>query len=53
VADMVKEGQDLGHVADFEGNLLQPISAPTAGAVLFCVSSLAMNKGDPLLAIGA
>jgi predicted deacylase len=53
VADMVREGQDLGYVADFEGNVLQAISAPTAGAVLFLVSSLAMNKGDPLLAIGA
>jgi predicted deacylase len=53
VADMVSEGQDLGYVADFEGNVLQSISAPTAGAVLFLVSSLAMNKGDPLLAIGA
>lgn len=53
VAEMVREGQDLGHVADFEGNVLQSISAPLAGAVLFLVSSLAMNKGDPLLAIGA
>jgi predicted deacylase len=53
VADIVSEGQDLGYVADFEGNVLQPISAPNAGAVLFLVSSLAMNKGDPLLAIGA
>lgn len=53
VADMVREGQDLGHVADFEGNVLQEMPAPVSGAVLFCVSSLAMNKGDPLLAIGA
>ncbi len=53
VAEMVSEGQDLGYVADFEGNVLQSIKAPVAGAVLFLVSSLAMNKGDPLLAIGA
>jgi predicted deacylase len=53
VSDMVKQGQDLGYVADFEGNVLQSISAPLAGAVLFLVSSLAMNKGDPLLSIGA
>jgi uncharacterized protein len=53
VAEMVREGQDLGYVADLNGNVLQPISAPVAGAVLFLVSSLAMNKGDPLLAIGA
>jgi predicted deacylase len=53
VAEMVSAGQDLGYVADFQGNVLQAIAAPVAGAVLFLVSSLAMNKGDPLLAIGA
>lgn len=53
VADMVRGGQDLGYVADFEGNVLQEMPAPVSGAVLFCVSSLAMNNGDPLLAIGA
>ena len=53
VGAMVRKGQDLGHVADFQGNVLQPITAPLDGAVLFLVSSLAMNKGDPLLAIGA
>ncbi len=53
VAATVRKGQDLGHVADFRGNVLQPITAPLDGTVLFLVSSLAMNKGDPLLAIGA
>lgn len=53
VAEAVSGGQDLGFVADFEGNVLQPILAPHSGTVLFLVSSLAMNKGDPLLSIGA
>ncbi len=53
VAANVRKGQDLGHVADFQGNVLQPVTAPLDGTVLFLVSSLAMNKGDPLLAIGA
>ncbi len=53
VAGKVRKGQALGHVADFQGNVLQPIAAPIDGTVLFLVSSLAMNKGDPLLAIGA
>ncbi len=53
VNDVVKKGQDLGRVADFTGKTLQPIAAPLDGTVLFCVSSLAMNQGDPLLAIGA
>ncbi len=53
VGDTVRKGQDLGRVADFLGNTLQPITAPLDGTVLFLVSSLAMNKSDPLLAIGA
>ncbi len=53
VGDMVRKGQDLGRVADFRGNTLQAITAPLDGTVLFLVSSLAMNKGDPLLAVGA
>jgi predicted deacylase len=53
VGDTVKKGQDLGHVADFEGNVLQPVPAPIDGTVLFLVSTLAMNRGDPLLSVGA
>ena len=32
---------------------LQEYHAPTTGVVLFLVTSLAMNRGDPLLAVGA
>ncbi len=52
VDDVVRKGQDLGHVTDFQGNILQVAEAPADGRVLFLVSSLAMNKGDPLLAVG-
>ncbi len=53
VGDAVKQGQDLGCVKDYEGNVLQCASSPADGRVLFLVSSLAINKGDPLLAVGA
>lgn len=53
VGATVRKGQDLGHVADFNGNVLQPVTAPVDGIVLFLVSTLAMNKDDPLLAVGA
>lgn len=49
--DQVTAGQDLGRVADVFGNTLQPLTAPMSGVVLFLVTSLAMNSGDPLLAI--
>jgi uncharacterized protein len=51
IGDRVKAGQDLGRVADFFGVTLQSIQAPQDGIVLFLVTSLAMNAGDPLLAI--
>jgi predicted deacylase len=53
VGDDVQEGQTVGRVMDCEGRALQSAVAPTTGRVLFLVTSLAINKGDPLLAIGA
>jgi predicted deacylase len=53
VGDAVKEGQELGRVTDHEGLVLQSATSPAAGRVLFLVTSLAINKGDPFLAVGA
>ena len=53
MGDIVTAGQPIGHVADFEGKTLQSIQAPISGAVLFGVTTLAINQGDPLLAVGA
>jgi predicted deacylase len=53
VGETVAKGQDLGVIRDWEGSDLQPAAAPVAGRVLFIVSSLAINRGDPLLAVGA
>jgi len=53
VNDRVKAGQNLGVIKDYEGNVLQTAMSPADGIVLFIVSSLAINKGDPLLAVGA
>jgi uncharacterized protein len=53
VGDMVTAGQELGFITDHTGQVLQRAVAPCDGAVLFVVSSLAINRGDPLLAIGA
>ena len=49
----VRAGQSVGEVQDAFGAVLQAVSSPIDGVVLFVVSSLAMNTGDPLLAIGA
>jgi len=53
VGDTVRAGQELGRVLDYQGNVLQTALSPADGAVLFLVTSLAINKGDPLLAVGA
>lgn len=53
VNDAVALGQEVGHVKDYEGKVLQTATSPADGRVLFLVSSLAINAGDPLLAVGA
>ncbi len=53
VGDTVKTGQNLGYVTDFLGNTVQTAVASMDGIVLFVVTTLAMNAGDPLLLIGA
>ena len=52
VADEVQAGQTLGRLADYLGQTLETVVAPKGGVVLFLVTTLAMNAGDPLLAIG-
>jgi hypothetical protein len=49
----VKAGQNIGCVKDCEGRVLQTPASPADGMVLFIVSSLAINRTDPLLAVGA
>lgn len=53
VGDEVQAGQRLGHVADFLGGVAEEVIAPASGTILFLVTTLAMNDGDPLLAIAA
>jgi predicted deacylase len=53
VNEAVKAGQNLGCVKDCEGHILQTALSPADGVVLFIVSSLAINRTDPLLAVGA
>jgi predicted deacylase len=53
VGEAVKTGQDLGCIKDVEGHVLQTAISPADGRVLFIVSSLAINRTDPLLAVGA
>jgi predicted deacylase len=51
VGERVMAGSVVGEVQDAFGNVLERPAAPMDGVVIFLVSSLAMNVGDPLLAL--
>lgn len=52
VGDAVRPGDTVGEVQDAFGAPLEVVTAAVGGVVLFLVTSLAMNAGDPLLAMG-
>ena len=49
----VQEGQTLGEILSLDDSLQARILAPHRGRVLFLVTSLAINKGDPLLTVAS
>jgi predicted deacylase len=51
VGDRVSDGTVVGEVQDAFGTVLERPAATMDGVVIFLVSSLAMNAGDPLLAL--
>jgi predicted deacylase len=51
VGDRVAKGAVVGEVQDAFGTVLERPKATIDGVVIFLVSSLAMNVGDPLLAL--
>jgi len=51
VGEQVTAGSVMGAVQDAFGTIMEQPTAPIDGVVIFVVSSLAMNAGDPLLAI--
>jgi predicted deacylase len=51
VGDRVAAGSPVGTVRDVFGRTLESPVAPIDGVVIFLVTTLAMNAGDPLLAL--
>ncbi len=51
--ERVTQGQLVGVIKDYWGDLLAEQRAPASGVVLFVVTSLAINPTDPLVGIGA
>ncbi|MDP3488490.1 MAG: M14 family metallopeptidase [Bacillota bacterium] len=50
--DQVQMGQKIGEIRDYFGTTLGEYSATLSGTVLYVISSLAINVGDPIVAIG-
>ena len=53
VGQQVKEGQVIAEFTDLFGGKIGELKSPATGPVLFLVTSPAINKSDPLMAIGA
>ena len=51
IGDRAEKGQHVGTIKDIFGETLREYHAPVSGEVLFLVTSLAMNTGDPLMSI--
>jgi predicted deacylase len=49
----VAAGQVIGELRDYFGTPLEQVLAPIAGVVLYRITSLAVDAGDPVAAIGA
>lgn len=53
IGDTVEKGQSIGSITDYFGRELEHLTAVEDGDILFLVTSLAINEGDPILSIGA
>ena len=53
VGQQVKEGDRIAEFTDLFGDKIGDLRSPATGPVLFLVTSPAINKNDPLMAIGA
>jgi predicted deacylase len=49
----VQKGEVLGYLTDFFGNIIQKAIAPHEGMVLYIAATPPMNKGEPMVKIGA
>jgi len=51
--DRVNEGERIGVIKDYWGDVLAEHKAPASGVVIFIVTSLAITPNDPLIGVGA
>ena len=49
---MVTQGQTVGVVKDYFGNVKEEVKAPFAGVILYFIGTPPANKGEPLFEVG-
>ncbi len=49
----VKEGEEVGYLTDYLGNVIQELRAPFAGIMLYIINTPPANKGEPLFEVGS
>lgn len=52
MGETVSEGQKVGYVTDFLGNVVEEVKAPFAGILLYIINTPPANKGEPLFEVG-
>ncbi len=52
VGEKIKEGDILGDLIDYDGNIIKRYKSQTNGVVLYLTHILGVNKGEPLIAYG-
>lgn len=51
IDDPIKKGQKVGEIRDYFGKLLGEYFSPCTGHMLYVISSLPINEGDPIIAV--
>ncbi len=50
--DHVQEGELVGYLTDYFGNVIQKVFAPYDGIILYIIATPPMSKGEPMASIG-
>ncbi|UCE42128.1 MAG: succinylglutamate desuccinylase/aspartoacylase family protein [Candidatus Aminicenantes bacterium] len=48
-----REGEKVGYLTDYLGNVIQELHAPFTGIVLYIIATPPANKGEPLFEVGS
>ena len=48
----VQQGELLGYLTDFFGNIIQKAIAPHDGIIMYIISTPPLSKGEPMVKIG-